>query len=130
MVCIAFLGFSGSVFFFSIRRTDTDFFVRMPSYFDVQSKSVVLIDIFCFLRFFDFSGWVSDSFQVPGTRRDDFLCPRRCQKVRGRLELLNGSLRGLEEVWTSTLGSGIFLSSLWPSWVPKRWPRQVWQAPG
>ena len=48
MICIAFWGFSGSVIFFSIRRTDTDFFVRLPSYFDVQSKSVALIDIFGF----------------------------------------------------------------------------------
>ena len=96
------------VVFLFIQRTGTVFFVRVPSYFDVQSESVVLIDIFCFLRFWDFSGWVPDSFQVPGIRRANFLFPSRCQEVRGRLELLNGSLRAMEEVWTSTCRLGHF----------------------
>ena len=58
-----FLGFLGSVLFFFIRRTDTELFVRVPSYFEVPWKSVVMIDIFCFLRFWDFSGWVARLFR-------------------------------------------------------------------
>ena len=51
MGCAPFAGFFGSVLFLLIQRTDTDFFVRMLCYFDVQLESIVLIDIFCFLRF-------------------------------------------------------------------------------
>ena len=58
-----FLGFSGSAFSFFIRRTDIDFFVRISSYFNVLSESIVLIDIFCFLRFWGFSGWVARLFR-------------------------------------------------------------------
>ena len=58
-----FSGFFGSVLFFFIQRTDTDFFVRMLCYFDVYSKSIVLIDIFYFLRFWEFSGWVARLFR-------------------------------------------------------------------
>ena len=70
----SFWGFWGifGVCIFFIRRTDTDLFVRVPSYFDVESKSFVLLDIFCFLRFWDFSGWVQilelESGGKPSTR--------------------------------------------------------------
>ena len=47
--------FSGSESSFVIRRTDIDFFVRISSYFTVLSESIVLIHIFCILRFLGFS---------------------------------------------------------------------------
>ena len=49
----AFSGFFESVLFSVIQMTDTDFFVRMFCYFDVQLESIALIDI---LRFFTILG--------------------------------------------------------------------------
>jgi len=50
----AFFGIFGiCIFFLLIQRSYIDFFARMLCYFDVQLESIVLIDIFCFLRFWE-----------------------------------------------------------------------------
>ncbi len=95
----------GSVFSFFIRRTHNDFSVRVPSYFDVQSVSVVLIDILCFLRFYIFLIW---SFRVLVATGGVELCPRRPQEVKGSPELQNGGLRALEDAWDDFLLEAFF----------------------
>ena len=59
---------------------DIDFFVTVSSYFDVQSESVVLICIFCILRFWDFGIWLFRVLVVSGGVE---LRPWRSQEVKG-----------------------------------------------
>ena len=98
-----FSRFFGSVFLFSLQRTDTDFFVRMCWYFNVYSKSIVLIDIFCFLRFWEILFPVILSFRVLVAAGDVEQRSWRCQELRGSPELQNGGLRALEEAWDDFL---------------------------
>ena len=94
-----FSRFFGSVFLFSLQRTDTDFFVRMCWYFNVFSKSIVLIDIFLFFTILGNS--------VPG----DIVvsCPGGCRRRRAAfLEVpgAQGKPRA-PEWWPESSGRGL-----------------------
>ena len=88
---------------FFIQRTGTDFFVRVCWYFNVYSKSIVLIDIFCFLRFWEILFPVMLSFRVLVAAGDVEQRSWRSQELRGSPELQNGGLRALEEAWDDFL---------------------------
>ena len=81
----------------------------MPSYFVVQSKSVVFVDIFCILRFWSFGIWLFRVLVAPGGVE---LRPRRSQEVKGSSELQNGDLRALEHAWDNFLLEDLF-SQVW-----------------
>ena len=77
----------------------------MSSYFDVKSQILVLIDIFCFLRFWDFVMWSCRVLVAPGGVA---LRPRRSWEVKGSSEPQNGGLRALEDAWGDFLFEAFF----------------------
>ena len=97
------MGFSGSAFSFFIRRTDIDFFVRISSYFNVLSESIVLIHIFCIFLYFTILGFSVVLGRLKLVPQGVELRPWRSLEVRGSPELQNGGLRALEEAWDDFL---------------------------